>query len=224
MRRDLRTTFRRIVWMNEEPPEQWDREIGDRPIILYANHHHFFDAHFLWLVLNDRMNRPSTVWMKDWDAYPLFAAVGAQPFPPDDPRRRAATVRRTARRFRDAPRTGMVYFPEADLHAPASGIHPFPDDAAPRLGRFYPDAVWWPIAMHVTSWGDKYPTVGLSPGPLHDTPDGQERDRLVRLWHTLRETGPNAPHHTLIDGRSSPTDVWDLSRTAPFFERYLYLP
>ena len=207
--------------MDEKPPEHWDQAIGDRPIILYANHHHFFDAHFLWFVLHDRMNRPSTVWMEDWDAYPLFAAVGAQPFPQDKPQRRAATVRRTGRRFRDAPRTAMVYFPEAELHPPASGIHAFEDGATKRLGRLFPDAVWWPIALHVTFWGDKYPTACLSPGTPHTTPDGDERDRLVRLWHTLRETGSKALHHTLVDGHRSPTDVWDLSRTAPFFERYL---
>lgn len=207
--------------MHNDPPEGFDTSIGRRPVILYANHHHFFDAHFLWFVLNDRMRRPTTVWMEDWDAFPLFAAVGAQPFPSNDARRRSATVRRTARRFREAPRTGMVYFPEAELHAPASGIHPFPDGAATRLGRLYPEAVWWPIAIDVTSWGDKYPTVCLMPGAIEDSPDGRERDRLLRLWHTLRERGPNAPHHTLIDGHRSPTDVWDLSRTTPFFERYL---
>jgi 1-acyl-sn-glycerol-3-phosphate acyltransferase len=224
MRHELRSTFRRVAWMSENRPGETPGLPDDQPVILYANHHHFYDGHLLWYILRHELHRPGTIWMNDWDLYPFFAAVGAQPFPPDDPRRRAATVRRTARRFRDRPDTVMVYFPEAELHAPARGIQPFPDGAIERLARLYPDAAWWPVAIDITSWGDKFPTACLRPGTPHDTPDGTERDRLTRLWHTLRDTPPDAPHHILVDGRRSPTDVWDFSRLAPFFERYLNRP
>ncbi|WP_245846025.1 1-acyl-sn-glycerol-3-phosphate acyltransferase [Longibacter salinarum] len=207
--------------MDETPPKATEGLPDTSPVILYANHHHFYDGHLLWYLLRHALGRPGTIWMEEWDRYPFFAAVGAQPFPTDDSRRRAATIRRTARRFREAPRTVMVYFPEGELHTPAEGIHPFPEGAAQRLARFYPEATWWPIAIDVTFWGDKHPTACLLPGTPHSAPDGNERDRLTRLWHTLRETLPEAPHHVLLNGRPSPTDVWDFSRFASLFARYL---
>jgi len=221
MRHELRSTFRRVAWMSDRSPSETDGVPGAAPVILYANHHHFYDGHLLWYLLTKWMRRPATIWMNEWEHYPFFAAVGAQPFPPENASRRAATLRRTARRFREEPHTVLVYFPEADLHAPAAGIHPFPEDAIQRLGRLYPEATWWPVAIDVTSWGDKYPTACLRPGTPHRAPDGTERDRLRHLWHTLRKTGPESPHTILLDGRKSPTDIWDFSRLAPFFERYL---
>ena len=217
MRYELQSTFRRMAWMSGTLP---DLPAGT-PVVCYANHHHFYDGHFLWWLLEHVVHRQGTIWMNEWEKFPFFAAVGAQPFPPDDPSQRAATVRRTARRFRDDPETVLVYFPEAELHAPGEGIRPFPDGATERLGRLYPDAVWWPVAIHVTYWGDKYPTVCLRGGSVHDTPDGAERDRLANLWHTLRDTSPAEPHEVLIEGRRSPSDVFDFAFTASFFERYL---
>lgn len=207
--------------MSNTPPAETHGLPGKAPVILYANHHHFYDGHLLWYLIHTCLQRPATIWMNEWEHYPFFAAVGAQPFPTDDASRRAATIRRTARRFRERPRTVLAYFPEADLHAPAASIQPFPAGAINRLGRLYPAATWWPIAIDVTSWGDKYPTVCLQPGTPHKAPDGAERDRLVHLWHTLRKTAPESPHTILLDGRKSPTDIWDFSRLAPFFERYL---
>lgn len=221
MRYELRSSFRQIVWMSDVPPGETPSLPPDQPVILYANHHHFYDGHLLWYLLEDVLDRPGTIWMNDWDSFPFFAAVGAQPFPPDDASRRSATVRRTARRFRERPTTIMVYFPEADLHAPAKGILPFEPDATKRLTRLYPEAWWWPVAVHVTSWGDKHPTACLRPGRPHRRADGTEHDRLHTLWHTLRDTTPDAPHDVLLDGRRSPSEVWDFSFTTPYFERFL---
>jgi len=221
MRYEIRASFRQVVWMNDTRPGKTPHLPPDQPVILYANHHHFYDGHLLWYLLEDVLGRPGTIWMNDWHTFPFFAAVGAQPFPPDDAARRSATVRRTARRFRERPSTVMVYFPEAELHAAAEGILPFRAENTERLTRLYPAAWWWPVAIHVTSWGDKHPTACLRPGPLHRTADGREHERLQKLWHTLRDMTPNTPHHALLGGRRSPSDVWDFSFTAPYFERFL---
>ncbi|PSQ74578.1 MAG: acyltransferase, partial [Bacteroidetes bacterium QH_9_64_21] len=113
LRFGLRRTFRQVCWVGDWPPS-----LPDGPVIAYANHHHFYDGHLAWLLFPRRLDRPSTIWMADWERAPFFAAVGAQPFPDDDPARRAATLRRTARRFRAHPRTVLVYYPEGTLHAP----------------------------------------------------------------------------------------------------------
>ncbi len=215
MRHDLRSGFRRVCWVGEWPPD-----LPEAPVILYANHHHYFDGHLLWLLATERLNRPSTLWMAEYDTFPFFAAVGVQPFPPDDPSRRAATIRRTGRRFRDDPDTVLVYFPEGDLQAPDEGIRPFDADAVRRIGRLYPEAVWWPVALHVTWWGESGPTALLAGGAPHDTADGCERDRLRRLWNDLRDGVPSETHD-LLTGYRGASEIWNFSFTRPFFDRYL---
>jgi 1-acyl-sn-glycerol-3-phosphate acyltransferase len=213
LRFDLRRSFRRVAWAGPWPPD-----LPDGPVIAYANHHHFYDGHLAWLVCTARLHRPSTLWMAEWDTFPLFAPVGAQPFPPDDAQRRAATIRRTARRFRNAPTTILVYFPSGSLQPPERGI-PASDTDTQRLARLYPDATWWPLAIHVTWRGDAQPTALLAAGTPHAA-DGTEPDRLRAVWSDLRSSVPDTTH-TLLDGRRSASELWNFSFLAPFFERYL---
>src|SRR5690606_20216387 len=90
--RALKGAFRRVCWVGPPPAL-----VPGRPVVLYANHHSFFDGYLLWLLLARHLRRPATLWMRDWDRFPFFAAVGVQPFPDEDPARRAATLRRTLR-------------------------------------------------------------------------------------------------------------------------------
>jgi len=214
LRFDLRRSFQRVCWVGEWPPD-----VPEGPLIAYANHHHFYDGHLAWLLFRARMNRCPTLWMAEWDRFPFFAAVGAQPFPPDAPSRRAATIRRTARHFRNRPRPVLVYYPEGTLHSPDDGIRAFDPSALQRLGELYPEASWWPYAVHVTWWDDATPTALLAGGDSHE-PDGQERTRLQHLWQLLRT--PDRPStHLLLQGYGSLEEWWDFSFTASFFKRYL---
>lgn len=215
MRHDLRRAFRRICWVGE-----WPALPADAPVILYANHHHFYDGHLLWWLITRTLDRPGLIWMAEWDRFPFFAAVGAQPFPPDAPSRRRATLRRTARHFRTAPDTILAYFPEGHLHAPEEGITPFGPNQMERMGRLFPDAHWWPVAIHVTWWGDAHPTALLTGSTLYGQPTGTERSTLAQQWKTLRRAPP-ASIETLFEGRRSPSDRWSFSFARPFFERYL---
>jgi 1-acyl-sn-glycerol-3-phosphate acyltransferase len=214
LRFGLRRTFRQVCWVGDWPPS-----LPDGPVIAYANHHHFYDGHLAWLLFRRRLDRPPTLWMAEWDRAPFFAAVGAQPFPEDDPARRAATLRRTARRFQTQPRTVLVYYPEGTLHTPDEGILTFDASAIQRLTRLYPNATWWPYSVHVTWRGEARPTALLTGGTPH-TPDGEERARLQRLWGTLRD---GSPHSTkiLLRGHRSFAERWRFSLLSSFFERYL---
>lgn len=214
MRHELRRTFRRVGWVGDAPA------LPDAPVVLYANHHHFYDGHLLWLLTRRLLDRPGLTWMADWDRFPFFAAAGALPFPPNDPARRRTTLRRTVRHFHAQPDAVLVYFPEGTLHAPEDGIRPFPPHAFERLARLLPEAWWWPVAVHVTWWGDARPTALLTGGAPHATPDGNEQRRLEHLWQTLRRERP-ASVQMLLEGRGSPSDIWDFSFARRFFERYL---
>lgn len=214
LRFDLHRAFRRVCWVGDWPPP-----LPDGPVIAYSNHHHFYDGHLAWLLFRAKMGRPPTLWMAEWDRFPFFAAVGAQPFPADDPARRAATIRRTARRFRAQPQTVLVYYPAGTLHPPEDGIGAFEASSADRLARLYPEATWWPYAVHVTWWNETAPTALLTGGSPHQA-DGEERERLQDLWHHLQRPSPQ-PTRTLLDGYGSLEEWWDFSFAAPFFERYL---
>lgn len=221
MQRDLRRAFRRVAWAGAPPalPE-------GAPVVLYANHQHFYDGHLLWLLLDELLERPGTLWMEDWDRFPFFAAVGVQPFPPGDSEvahaRRRATVRRTARRLRDAPQTVLVYFPEGRLHPPREDLLPFPEGAFSTLARLFPDGTrWWPVALRVAPTTAARPTALLTGGNAHDAPDGHEHERLRALRERLGDTRPSEAPCTLLGGRRGPDERWDLSWMAPFFERYL---
>ncbi|MFO8099964.1 MAG: acyltransferase [Salinibacter sp.] len=213
LRFGLGRAFRRVCWVGPWPPR-----LPDGPVIAYANHHHYYDGHLGWLLFQDRLGRPATLWMAEWDRFPLFGAVGAQPFPPDAPTRRAATIRRTARRFRSSPRTVLIYYPEGELRRPDPGLGPFQTDPA-RLARLYPSATWWPLAVHVTWDGHAAPTAYLRGGPPHSA-DGRERQRLARQCRALRGT-TEEPLHVLLDGTRDASERWSFSFAAPLFRRYL---
>ena len=215
LRLDLHRAFRRVCWVGDWPPP-----LPDGPVIAYANHHHFYDGHLAWLLFRDALDRPPTLWMADWDRYPFFAAVGAQPFPPEDSARRTATVRRTARRFRTDPSTVLVYYPEGTLHSPDDGLQAFDASTPERISRLYPEATWWPYAVHVTWETEATPTAYISGGSPHEA-DGKERARLHQLWHTLRDPDERTSTQPLLQGFHSPEERWSFSFATSFFERYL---
>lgn len=214
LRFDLRRAFRHVYWVGEWPPP-----LPDGPVIAYANHHHYYDGHLGWLLFQEHLNHSATLWMAEWDRFPFFGAVGAQPFPPDDPSRRAATLRRTARRFRDTPRTVLIYYPEGELRSPDDGIASFDREALHRLASLYPKAQWFPLAIHVTWCGHARPTALLTGGPAHEA-DGQEHERLTMHWQHLQESD-HSPLYLLSEGSSSAAERWRFSFATSFFERYL---
>ncbi len=214
MRYELRATFRRVCWVGDPPGLP-----PDSPVVIYANHHHYYDGHLMSLLLRT-LDRPGRLWMAEWDHFPFFAAVGAQPFPPDDPQRRIVTIRRTIRHLESHRQGALVYFPEGALRRPSAGIGPFPESAFSRLGRLLPSATWWPVAISVTWWGESRPTALLSGGAVTTHPPADARARLSALWSDLR-TAPPRSTDVLLKGRRSPSEIWSFSFLRGFFERYL---
>lgn len=210
----LRRTFRRVVWTSD--PLDPDPA---RPVVLYANHQVHHDGYLLWLLLRT-MRRRTVTWMAEWDRFPLFAPVGARPFPSDDPVRRAATVRATARDFRRNPASGLIYFPEGRLHGSGEPLLPF--DAAP-LGRLHAvlgEPLWIPVGIRIVWGAESRPTALLGGGPASVRPDGREHARLADVLETLPPS-PDAAGHVLLEGRRGPDERMDLHRLRSFFARYL---
>ena len=215
MLRSLEKGFRRICWVGPKP--QLD---ASKPVVLYANHHTFYDGYVLWLLADRMLGRSTLTWMEEWDRFPLFGAVGALPFPADDPGRRLKTIRGTRRRMQKDTSTLFIYFPEGRLHAPEEGILPFPAENLIDLDRFLPEKQWWPVAIHFTTRGESLPTLLMSGGEPHANADGLEAKRLESVWQSLRSSAGECST-VLLEGRKGPEEGWDLSVFRTWFERYL---
>ncbi len=213
IRATLRGSFRRICWTGELPDAP-----TSVPVVVYSNHNHFLDGHLLWLVANELFRRRFVVWMEELDRFPFFAAVGAMPFPSDESERRSATVLRTRSILKARPDSVLAYFPGGALREPERRL-PSPDPRTfERLARIMAPAVWMPIAIHVTWWGESKPTALLASGPLHQGITGDEMKRLAEVLEDLRTPDPTITA-TLLEGSRGPNERWNLS-----FLRRLFLP
>lgn len=216
--RDLTQAFRSVIWVGERPTLP-----PDRPVVAYANHHAYYDSFLVQRLAHRTLGRSFIVWMEKWDDVPLFGPVGALPFPPEDGKRRARTVRETARRLDASPGLLLLY-PEGVMGPPDAGLAPFRADL-PRLARVLPaDALWWPLAIRVTDWGQSRPVALMAGGIPHEEPDGSERQRLEAVLDRLSEARPehlaSGEAHVLLDGRAGPDERWNLSWLAPLFRRW----
>ncbi|HEY0868670.1 MAG TPA: lysophospholipid acyltransferase family protein [Fimbriimonas sp.] len=115
IRRSVRKAFHGAYWI--PPPDPLPQ-----PCILVPNHHGWHDGYLMYHAVT-ALGIPSLLWMEEYAAFPLFARVGALPFPPRDSAARAATVRRTLRALREN-RRSLVLFAEGRLHLPPS-VLPF---------------------------------------------------------------------------------------------------
>lgn len=195
MRRSLARAFRYVGWVG--PPPTLDPE---RPVVFHANHHSFYDGYLLWLVARAWLGRPVALWMEEYDRFPFFGWAGAMPFPADDARRRAATLRATGRFLREVPQGALLLFPEGVLHAPEDGVLSFPDGVE-RLAAALPPAQACPVAIHLTWRGHDRPVALLRAGTV-DAAGTVSRAALVDAWDALRaHAGP--PDRILLGGRRS---------------------
>lgn len=87
LRRHLRRAFRRIVWVGP-----WHPPRSDHPVVIYANHHAFYDAQILGYVAERVLGRHAVVWMEELDRFPFLGVLGARPFPVNDPPRDRKSV------------------------------------------------------------------------------------------------------------------------------------
>ncbi|GAB5534579.1 MAG: acyltransferase [Rubricoccaceae bacterium] len=218
---DLRKAFRRVVWVGDPPVLP-----PSRPVVIYANHHVYADSYLLFHLITQVLERPFLVWMEAWDKAPMFGPVGALPFPADDARQRVQTIRETSRRMESDPRSTLLLYPEGSMGVPEAGLAPFAADL-PRLAPLLPEsASWWPVGVRTSWWGESRPTALLHAGPLHDTVDGQEANRLDTALRQLESARPEdletGRAHAILDGTPGPDERWNLSPLAPFFRRWTF--
>jgi 1-acyl-sn-glycerol-3-phosphate acyltransferase len=138
------------------------------PVILFANHHYWWDGYLgYWLIR--AWGRRMVVWMESYRRFPPFGAIGALPFPPDDPMARARTVKRSVQALRTEPATALLLFPEGTLHGDTERLLPF-QRSLHWLACRAPQATLLPLAIHIEPSYHQYPRAYLSVGaPFHST-------------------------------------------------------
>lgn len=179
---------------------------ANRPVVVYANHHLFYDGYLLAFFLERVLGRRAVVWMQDLARFPFFAAGGAAPFPKNRPARRAATIRRTARMMRQDERTALIYFPEGILHEGDGAIRSFPQEVFARYDGIFPAKNWWPIALATVDRHRARPTAVLHSGSWHGAASGRERVTLQELLAAVRPDQDSA--RLLLKGRADPDERW----------------
>ncbi|MHC4815919.1 MAG: 1-acyl-sn-glycerol-3-phosphate acyltransferase [Planctomycetota bacterium] len=213
MERALRREFRRIVWLDRQLPR-----LPDGPIVLYANHHAFYDGYVLGYLVERVLRRRAIMWVETLERFPFFRALGALPFPADDRWERVATMRRTARAWQTDPGMVLIYFPEGRLHPWEEGVAWPADDRLARLGSLTDDLAWWPVSLRVGGWQDHRPTAYLRAGRWHDRSTGLEQAQLAALMHSLEDPAAY-PQHTILEGSRGPHERWDFSGLDAIFSR-----
>jgi hypothetical protein len=133
----------------------------NRPLVLFANHHYWWDGYLgYWLIR--AWGYRSLAWMEAYRRFPPFGALGALPFPPDDPQARAHTVRRTVQILRTEP-AALLLFPEGMLHGDTERLLPF-QRSLHWLACRVPQALLLPLAIHIEPSYHQYPRAFLSVG------------------------------------------------------------
>ena len=131
------------------------------PVILFANHHYWWDGYLgYWLIR--AWGYRSLAWMEAYRRFPPFGALGALPFPPNDPQVRARTVRRTVQILCTEP-AALLLFPEGVLHGDTERLLPF-QRSLHWLACRVPQALLLPLAIHIEPSYHQYPRAFLSVG------------------------------------------------------------
>lgn len=208
LRRGLRTSFSNIWLLGDAdvPP-------ADRPLILYLNHHTYMDGHLAWLFAKRVLRRPAVTWMQEWDRYPFFRGAGALPFPQNNTARRSRTIRSTRAMMAENPSTVLVLFPEGRLHPAEEGILSFPP--LERIGVIL-NAVWCPLAIHVSWRQADRPDAFLKLGRWHEQITGDEQAKLEELVESARDDSLE-PQSRIFEGRKGIDKRVDLRILARWF-------
>jgi 1-acyl-sn-glycerol-3-phosphate acyltransferase len=137
----------------------------EKPTLFVPNHHGWFDGYLMYLVLT-KADVPFLMWVEEFNAFPLFGAAGALPFPVGEPLMRARTIRSTLRQVVSGG-TSLVLFAEGVLHAP-------------------PDVL--PLGRSLEFLANKLPAVDVVPVAIHYSFDLHERPEATLVFgEPLRE-------------------------------------
>lgn len=208
IRRSIRRRFHNLYWI---PP---DFEVRT-PAIFVPNHHGWFDGYVMFQVVT-QLGIPTLDWIQEFDAFPLFAKVGGMPYPVNNPKRRATTVKRTIRLMREQ-QWSLLLFAEAHLHYPPD-LLPFGKALETIAGKvpeaqIIPVAIRYEMAMHERP--EAFVTFGkpISSG-LPDLPSLVQSVVQAQLEETIAKIRlAKESFQILAKGTADVNERWDMRRS-----------
>lgn len=214
IRTSVASHFHAVYARVAEPPAP------DRPAIIFANHHYWWDGYLCYL-LGKQWAQPMSLWMEEWRWFPPFWALGALPYPPGDTMARARTVHHTLRLLQHPPRV-LFLFPEGTLH---TGYHLLPFKRSLFwLAQRVPAAQILPLAIVISPTLYQYPRAFLhldiqfrshSDSPEEWLEEAQRRlAEMVEALHQEAESldtaekAQQAGFRLLVKGKASVNERW----------------
>ena len=203
--KSVRNRFHTVYW---DPPKT---HIGE-PTIFIPNHHGWFDGYLMYLALK-RLQMVTMDWIEEYDAFPLFGKIGGMPFPKDDARRRAMTIRRSITKMEEDG-TNLLLFAEGRLHY-GPEVLPFPDGFDRLVQRFRAKSVT-PVAIVYEHSLHERPEAFLrfgSPVPLDIASSESIHSTIVKLLDSLGKDVINGKTFDLLHrGTKDVNERWDMRR------------
>lgn len=190
IRRTLRARFRAGYVSGPKPSP------AGPPVIFVANHHGWHDGYVMYALIK-HLGIVASDWVAELAEFPLFAKIGALPFPPDDEKTRFATIRTTVRQMNEG--RSLILFAEGTLHRP------------PEV---------WPLGSALEFLIRKVPGVRVVPVALHYDMSIHERPEVfVELADEVVSPSAEDVRSTLVELlKSAPGRIEDSNRWDVLFE------
>lgn len=209
--RSLKKNFEQIFWVG-------DREnlpSPDQSLVVYSNHHSYYDGYLAWWFFSSYLKRPYNVWMEELDRFPQFKLLGALPFPPNDAKRRSSTIRKSAHLLTKNPGQVIHFMPEGILRNPEEGIGEFKADLI-RFDPILDNKMWLPFVIYISWNGGPKPVAYLGMGSAHKEAKGNERNILETSLNNLIRSS-QTESECILEGAIPTQDRWDFSFAKNWF-------
>lgn len=206
IRRTLKQQFHSIYWRPPDP-------VPSGPVIFVCSHTMWHDGYLMFKAVTE-LKLPTLDWIAEFDAFPLFRKVGGLPYPPNDPTRRASTLRESIRLMK-AEKRSLILFSDGNLRRPHEDWQV--GRAAEVVARHVPEATILPVAIRAELSLHQRPSAYLWFGePLLRGTDLKERakEEISKMLDSRDEE----PWSLLMQGTLDVNERMDM-RQAPRFKK-----
>lgn len=206
IRRTLKQQFHTVYW---KPPDP----VPAGPVIFTCSHTMWHDGYLMFKAVTE-LGLQTLDWIAEFDAFPLFRKVGGLPYPPNDPARRAATLRESIR-LMNAEKRSLILFSDGNLRRPHEEWHV--GRAVEVVAKHVPEATILPVAIRAEVSLHQRPVAYLCFGqPLARGENLKERAK--EEISVMLKPDDNAAWQLLMTGTLDVNERMDM-RKAPRFPK-----